>query len=237
MTDLTFATFDENGRCVSIMRSMVPLDLPHPVPFGTKPENIYLDASGEVSLRSEITLAIDRDYYAADGIDAPTITGLPDDASLIVNGVINAELTSETPASVMVETIGKYKSNTLCIMFDDLSALAEKFAASVDKSAGEARLQFVTDAPGQSTVYAKKETEARAYLVNTSLVGPMLLAEAGGDLAKVEAIALRIVERADACNTALAEIEALRMTAKQAIFAATDVPSILAAVDIVWPNS
>lgn len=230
MTDYTYATFDQYGRCATVLRSAVPLELPHEVERGTKPEHIYIE-DGVISLRKQITLSVDRDHFIADGNDGPIIAGLPDDATLMVNNEVAAITTSRQPGAMMLETIGEYRSNLVCIMFLPLDELRAKYTAEADKRAGEAREQYLTALPGQANVYAAKEAEAIAWLNRAPGEYPYLAAEADStEYDDMDRLARLIIERADACRAGLAQIEGLRMSAKQAISTATDVPTMIAAL-------
>lgn len=230
MTDHTYATFDQYGRCVSVIRSAVPLELPHEVERGTKPEDVYIE-DGVISLRKQIILTVDRDHFVADGQDGPVIDGLPDDATLMVNNEVAAITTSKQPGAMMMETVGEYRSNLVCIMFLPLDELRAKYATDADKRAGEAREQYLTTLPGQANVYAAKEAEAAAWLERAPGNYPYLAAEADStEYDDMDRLARQIIDRAGECRAGLARIEGLRMSAKQAISTATDVPTMIAAL-------
>ena len=226
MTDYSYAIFDAYGRA-TVMRSAIPLELEHEVPRGTKPEDIYFDGEA-VSLRKQITVTVDRDHFLADGQDGPTFGGVPDDAALTMNNRLTRDFTSHEPGAALVEAFGEYRSNIIGIVFLPLDELRAKYAADVDQRAGEARGEYLTALPGQASVYAAKEAEARAYLAAGDLdtMGPYLTAEPGDPIEAAQ----RIVQRADECRTGLAHIEGLRMSAKQTIATATDVPTMIAAL-------
>lgn len=224
MTDYSYAIFDAYGRA-TVMRSAVPLELEHEVARGTKPEDIYFDGEA-VSLRKQITITVDRDHFLADGKDGPTFDGVPADAALTMNGVLTRDFTSREPGAAMVEAFGEYRSDMIGIVFMSRDDLAAKYAAEVDRLAGEARGQYLTTLPGQDAVYAAKEAEARAWLAGE-----------GGDYVYLTAdpsdnatAANQIVQRADACRAGLAHIEGWRMTVKQTIANADDVATMLAAL-------
>lgn len=232
MSEYAYAMFDENGRCTNIVQTVIELDMPHSVIPGTKPEDIYL-SDGEINVRKQITIAVDREHYVCDGIDQPIIIGLPDDAVLLSNNVLNGSRGSKLPGVVMFETTGEYRSNMVSVMFAPLEDIASVFAAKVDQAAGVARGQIMTTIPGQQIIYAKKEAEALAWLNREPGEYAFLTAEAGEG--SMDDLATAILARVRATEAALASIEALRMGAKQAISNATDAAAIIAAADITWP--
>lgn len=222
MTEYNYATFDENGRCLSIMSSPIEMDLPYPVTQGTKSEDVYLDGD-EVYMRKRVIIDVDRDHFIADGTDGPIVTGMPPDAKLTVDNI-----TTDIPGMIMIETAGEYQSNMIAIMFLPLDDMRAKYCADVDRAAGEARGAYLTTLPGQAAIYAEKEAEARAYLAAGDLdtMGPYLTAEPGDPIEAAQ----RIIARAEQCRAGLAAIEGLRMSAKQTIATATDVPTMIAAL-------
>lgn len=228
----TYAIFDQYGHCKNVMRSNVPLNLPYSVENGTKPEDIYYDGES-VAERRRITLTVNRDYFINDGIDGPIIIGLPSDGRLMVNNIVDGSTTSDISGAMMIEAVGKYRSNPICVVFEPLEQIAARFIKQVDREAGVARARYMTSIPGQQFIYAKKEAEARAYLNSEPGDYPFLTAEAGRG--SMNDLAHAILARARATETALASIEVLRIGAKQAISTATDAATILAAADITWP--
>lgn len=219
----SYATFDQNGRCVTIMRSMVSLDLPNCLKRRATPDDIYMSPGGRIMPRKQITISVDREFILPDGQDTVKLTGVPKDAILIVSGQVGGPLTMSEPGAMLIETTGKYRSNLIGVAALPLEALQERFRADVDRMAGEARAAYVTDVPGQAEIYRMKEAEARAFQSDPLGNYPLL----GNDPA-TEAAA--VIARADECRAALADIEAKRMSTKRAISEATDVPAILAAM-------
>lgn len=235
MSLFCYATFDEYGRCLTIIRSAIELDLPHTVENRTKPEDIYLN-NGEVFLRKQITISVDRDYCIADGIDSPIVSGLPDGGILLANHIVNGATTSKIVGAMMIEATGEYRSNEICVMFEPLEAIAARFLVKVDEAAGIARKRHVTNIPGQQAIYAAKRAEAEAWLERAPGNYPYLAAEAvTTEYDDMDALARTILARAMETDQALASIEALRMGAKQAISTATDAATICAAANITWP--
>ncbi|WP_417451273.1 hypothetical protein [Kordiimonas sp.] len=118
-----------------------------------------------------------------------------------------------------------------------LGPLKSAAKAKVDAQASALRAAVLTNAAGQQMVYLAKEAEARAYLADTSPDYPLLAAEigiTGGTLAEVAAT---VLTRADECRTALAALEAVRLTAKRQIDMASSAEAIEAVFSaLVWPT-
>lgn len=230
-----YPSFDETGRCVNVVATPVPLDLPHVSEEKIHPDDIYLEKNGIVKQRIRVELSADKMQILADGEDTPTIEGLPEDGVLLVNGMPNGDLTLSSPGLLIVTAAGKYVSDTLCIEGASLKYFQDRALASIDDQAVSERSQYVTNIDGQQAIYAKKEAEARSILAGESGSFPYITAEAGQDAAAQVALAQTIVAKADECDAALAQIEAVRLSAKTNVMAATTIPEVLAATEINWP--
>lgn len=102
----------------------------------------------------------------------------------------------------------------------------------IDMTAGEARLRYITDVPGQQAVYIVKLEQARAYLANPAVVPPYLQAEAEARQITVPALAAMVVAIAASWNEVKGpQIEAARIKAKLAIDAAIDLDGVATALD------
>lgn len=102
----------------------------------------------------------------------------------------------------------------------------------LDGLAERVRLAFVTPGDGQALVYREKAAEARAHAGNQSLIGPLLQAEADRSGRTVLDVAVEWNAKATAWSAAAAEVETIRLDAKDAIDAAAD----QAAIDAVFDN-
>lgn len=235
-TGYTYAVFDDAGRCISITKTVVALETGHLVPAGTKAGEVWMSSEGEILPTVPVEISLDKEYFLADGMDAVEILGLPEDATVTINGTITWELKREQADTLVIEATGKYRSNQVVAQGAPKDFFVTKFHAQVDDEAANARLAFVTDVPGQTAVYAKKEAEARSILKGEAGTFPFITAEAGQDATAQIKLAQAIVARADACDAAVASIEALRMGAKKIISEATDIDTMLGATQITWPK-
>lgn len=129
-------------------------------------------------------------------------------------------------------------------MPDDFKA---RWTRAVDTSAEAARQKYVTPGAGQAAVYLRKEAEARRFLALDAEVQqaqepgpswPYLSAELHVTADTLEGVAFTIVALAGAWDQAAAAIEALRLSAKAAISAASDEAEARAAAQVAlkqWP--
>ncbi|RZJ85173.1 MAG: hypothetical protein EOO64_01555 [Massilia sp.] len=110
-----------------------------------------------------------------------------------------------------------------------LSFLKWQASADVDQVAGEARLRYITDVPGQQAVYITKLEQARAYVANPAVSQPYIAAEALARGVTAGEVAQLVLDMAELWNDEIGPaIEAARIKAKLAIEAAADA----AAVDV-----
>ncbi|HEX8384168.1 hypothetical protein [Sphingomonas sp.] len=117
----------------------------------------------------------------------------------------------------------------------NLVALRTALAARVDADAEAMRMRFLTPGAGQAMTYQRKEAEARAYLADAGAPVPFLAAEAPARGMTIEALAVEVVDRANAWTAIGSTIEALRLGAKGGVEIATTLGSILAAATVTWP--
>ncbi|MCD2184197.1 hypothetical protein [Rhizobium sp. GN54] len=107
---------------------------------------------------------------------------------------------------------------------DDLPTLKAELQADIDRSAGEVRLLFITDAPGQDMIYQEKRREAEAFQANPDLPPeqtPHMTAEAAAFGMTRVAKASEILAQASAWTAVSAMIETRRLSAKASVQAAT----------------
>jgi len=111
--------------------------------------------------------------------------------------------------------------------------------AAVDAAAAGQRACRLTDGFGQEMLYLQKEAEARACAADVApnaSVYPLLAAEVGITGATLAEVAVAVIIRADECRADMADIEAVRLSAKQQIDAASstaEIETILAGLS--WP--
>lgn len=107
---------------------------------------------------------------------------------------------------------------------------------ALDACAGQVRLRYITDVPGQQAVYMTKLQQAQAYLVARELdagavVPPYLAAEAFATGATALQVATAIISLATVWNEQLGPaIEGARLGAKRAVSDAADDAGVQAAL-------
>lgn len=117
----------------------------------------------------------------------------------------------------------------------DLEKVRDFYRQRVDQSAGEVRTRYITDVPGQSQTYEKKEAEARGWQEgDTEDDYPFMAAEAAVRDVPIAQVRAEILAQVNALMPLAALIEAHRLNAKRAIAAAPDIPAIAAAAAIDW---
>ncbi len=127
----------------------------------------------------------------------------------------------------------------------DLGEVKASAKARVDYEAGQVRLRYITDAPGQDMTYDRKRREALEALDNPNPTAeryPVLAASIGievpssGDAkADFDAIASLVIAKEVQWAQSAAVLEAKRLGAKAAIEAAQTVEAAQAAAQVVWP--
>ncbi|MDO9094428.1 MAG: hypothetical protein Q8R98_09685 [Rubrivivax sp.] len=122
-----------------------------------------------------------------------------------------------------------------------MSLATRKYFAlrDIDDAAGEARLRYITDVPGQQAVYLVKLQEAQAYLVAhtadplTAVAGPHIAAQATRTAKSALVVAQEVVDTGGLwLGTMSPAIEAERMAGKEAVADAQtseELESVLAA--------
>lgn len=123
----------------------------------------------------------------------------------------------------------------------DLNWLKQALRASVDQQSGVFRLAFITDIPGQSQVYGKKEEEAKSWTSGDELIHPekypFMLAEASARNLSVSQIRTEILTQVALYLPIAAKIESMRVFAKQSILSAPDVPAAMLASVVNWEDA
>lgn len=122
---------------------------------------------------------------------------------------------------------------------DDLAALKAKLHADIDRGAGEIRLLFITDAPGQDMIYQEKRREAEAFQANPDLPPehtPHLTAEAAAFDVTRTVKAFEILAQAAAWTTVSAMIETRRLFAKAAVQSAHSTVGARLSAAIDWTD-
>jgi hypothetical protein len=120
----------------------------------------------------------------------------------------------------------------------DFSVLRGLLCQKIDGQAGDLRMRFITDVPGQAQTYEKKEREARTWTAGDETAHPELypfmIAEAQARGIAIAEVRAQILQQVEALTPIAARIEALRVASKEAIAAATVLPHILAAAQVDW---
>lgn len=118
-----------------------------------------------------------------------------------------------------------------------LDTIKAELCAKVDAEAGQVRLRYITDAPGQQMVYQEKRREAEEYLsLGASAITPHLVAEAQLLGITVDAMAQQVLQASIAWASVSPTIETTRLAAKAAINASTTVAAARAAANIDWSS-
>ncbi len=120
----------------------------------------------------------------------------------------------------------------------DLEGLKDESLAAIDEAASEASARYISEGTGQGMRYLLKQAEARAFLAAAAAGGetppadyPVIAAEAEAVGESLEMRAGRIAALADAWTAAAAAIEALRVSGKEAVAAATTGTAVIEARD------
>jgi hypothetical protein len=213
---------------------------------GANDETHYVSA-GMVLPREKWTYAIiNYKDILADGVDAITISNLPDPCWLLIDNV-PTEVIGGTHVfmrsqlgMIRVEMIGRYICDPWIITAHDLTTLKTKAKARIDAAAEVARQEHLTAGAGQSLVYAMKLKEAekvrrigRPVLSSDS---PLLAAEASAKGISVETLADQVIAADQRWTEAATSIEVKRLAAKKAVDDAADVRAVLAAEQINWSD-
>jgi hypothetical protein len=115
----------------------------------------------------------------------------------------------------------------------DLDEARQEAISSVTQGIGRARQRFITALPGQDMIYLRKEAEARAFLAasDPSLADyPMIAAEVGVTAETAYQVAQVWIYMSQSWQAVAASLEAIRLTASNAIGAAADDAAIAAAL-------
>lgn len=119
----------------------------------------------------------------------------------------------------------------------DLRAIALEYSASIDAQAEAVRSLFITNTPSQPAVYLMKEAEAQALVANPDTP------EAETPSITLEAVrigesrfdtAVVILTQAQAWRTVSAEIEDIRLRAKDIVRAAENREEMQQALQVDW---
>lgn len=119
---------------------------------------------------------------------------------------------------------------------DQLKASSHR---QIDVAAGDVRLRFITDAPGQDAVYQEKRREAEALQVDPELpldATPHLTAEATAFGVSRTDKAFEVMAQASSWAQVSALIEARRLMAKAAVTASTTAQDVRNAAAVDWTD-
>lgn len=126
------------------------------------------------------------------------------------------------------------------LLSKDLSSLKNAAEEKIDSEAGQIRLHYVTQAPGQDMVYQQKREEAKLVLSGNAYASeqiPHIVLEALSDNVSVEDKATEIVGQAQLWMRVSALIETQRLSAKKTVRAATSEMAIKQAANVDWGNT
>lgn len=100
---------------------------------------------------------------------------------------------------------------------------------AIDEAAGEARLRYITEVPGQMGVYLVKLQQAEAFVASQGVqIGSYIAAEAEALNVSAATVAQGVIDTNAAWNSTVGPaIEATRMAAKAAVGTAEDEAGVL----------
>lgn len=120
----------------------------------------------------------------------------------------------------------------------DFTVLKDYLRAKIDKDAGAFRARFITDVPGQSQTYEKKESECRAWTDGDEVANPdkypFMIAEATVRGVPVAQVRAEIFAQVSMLTPLAALIEAHRVAAKTGVSNATTLLSVLQNAEVDW---
>jgi hypothetical protein len=209
------------------------------------PHDLYYDAVlGEAVASAAIAASLDKAAILGDGVDAATLSGLPDPCYLLVNNELvkvtggSYPISKAGPGEVIFRAVGQYKTDVLIVTAYDLAALKVEVADRIDAAAEATRLKYITAGSGQAMVYQAKSDEAKLYAAATSPVDsdyPLLNAEATATGVTVASLASSVLSLSAQWIGLAALIEGLRMGGKKAASDAVTIDAVLAAEQVNWP--
>lgn len=110
---------------------------------------------------------------------------------------------------------------------ETLAEIKQQALTDIDAVAGNTRLRYITDVPGQQAVYLIKLEQAKAYLQDVNATVPYIVAEAEVLNVSLAIAAQQIVDRANIWNNVVGpQIEGIRRKNKLAIEAATNAEQV-----------
>lgn len=248
--------YDENGIGNSSINWPWPDDLKqfyvdnnikHIITDIAIPYTIWVDESTTpptVNQRTYHQIVVNKTKALSNGSDLISVTGIPSDASLFVNGVLEKQggpfnISKTTPGFYNLSLGKNYYTDNVTVEFVDLANAKQSAKNKIDLEAGEFRKQFITDVPGQQMTYQKKETEARLYVEAASpnaLDYPFLNAEATALGISIETLANQVISNADQWAAIGAAIEGLRIGSKQSVDNSTTLEQIETASNVDWQS-
>lgn len=125
---------------------------------------------------------------------------------------------------------------TYDVFVADIEAVRRTALRRIDDAAGVERQKHITTQPGQADVYAMKRADAEALKGDKKAPAPFLRTLAAATERDVQKLAAEVLAGAERSTMALANIEALRETAKADAKNAGDLKAIIAAETIRWPS-
>ncbi|PQV56416.1 hypothetical protein LX70_02682 [Defluviimonas denitrificans] len=136
-------------------------------------------------------------------------------------------------ADQALETLDGWVVEGGALVLADLTAYRREAIARINEAAGQTRLQFITDIPGQQMLYQAKEQEAAAYLAESPAPVdlsnyPLMAAEVGAGLTALTPLDLAQtwLAMANQWRLVAAAIENVRLLHVYAVEQAADLATI-----------
>lgn len=136
-------------------------------------------------------------------------------------------------ADQAIETLDGWVVEGGALVLADLTAYRRKAIAQINGAAGQTRLEFITDIPGQQMLYQAKEQEAAAYLAESPApvdlsAYPLMAAEVGPGLTALTPLDLAQtwLAMANQWRLVAAAIENVRLLHVYAVEQAADLATI-----------
>lgn len=244
------AYFTQEGRLICTASG--EMDAPEHASFtaeiadGTHANDIHYDVALQTVVeRATVALSVVRSTVAFDAPDAIPISGLEGVVKLSINGTEtdvqgSFDFTATEAGVHLIEAAGAHRSQPLIVTAVSRGEIEATLHSQIDTQAGETRKRFITEVPGQEMTYMRKETEARAYVAAHGPKAadyPLLSAEASVKEVALLDLANTVIANANAWSVVGAQIEALRIGAKDAVSKAKTVQQMFDAANVEWPSA
>lgn len=164
-----------------------------------------------------------------------------DSTGAIATGGVASDTNAELQVAPSGHTLVILPDGLVDRAFDsapDFTRLKEYLRGKIDREAGQFRVQFITDVPGQAQSYEKKEAEARLWVAGDETTNPdrypFMIAEATLRGVAVSVVRGEIMTQVNMLTPLAAATEAHRVAAKLAIASATNLGAIVTAATVDW---